>query len=350
MIRAIAIIMVLLFHTIQWLPEKPDLLWILAKPGKYGVDLFFALSGFLVGSLYFTERKKFGNVNKLNFVLRRASRTIPPYFIVLIPAYLGSFIYEGNEFNLRYLFFIQNYLVDIPYFKISWSLCIEEHFYTLLPLFLGLMTLIHNFKKRFFYILVFMLVLLPFVFRLLEFQYNEPFGYYETATHLRYDALIIGVILSYFFVEKPGIINYFQKYRVSLMATSFAILLTSSYLPTRIFFIAGLLLLSLLFSLLTASLSLGKQYNIAKYRFIKVLAKSSYAIYLTHTLTINAIMIVHSTFKISSLLLWIVLFILSIVIGILFYNIIEKPLMQIRNKIIPRVKPKQELILEKING
>ena len=48
LIRAAAIIMVVVYHTVQWLPSKPEWVLLLSEPGKYGVNLFFALSGFLV--------------------------------------------------------------------------------------------------------------------------------------------------------------------------------------------------------------------------------------------------------------------------------------------------------------
>lgn len=83
LLRAIAILMVVVFHVSQWLPVKPYWIPLVLNPGQYGVNLFFALSGFLVGGLYFREKNTFSFVDKSYFILRRVSRTVPVYLVAL---------------------------------------------------------------------------------------------------------------------------------------------------------------------------------------------------------------------------------------------------------------------------
>jgi peptidoglycan/LPS O-acetylase OafA/YrhL len=348
LIRVIAIVMVLVYHCVLWLPEKNNFIWLISRSGKYGVDLFFALSGFLIGSLYFLEQQENIKVDKARFIIRRATRTMPPYFIILIPSFLGSYFFEGNRFDLRYLFFLQNYIVEIPYFKISWSLCIEEYFYALLPFLLGLLIYLYSYNRVLNYIFLTVIFLAPFFFRIIEFSSTSPFGYYETATHLRYDPLIAGVFLSYFFVKKQHLIQKLVKYRLFLAISTSSFLLASSFISHKLFFTIGLLLLGALFALLIASLSVGKQFQFGKTKFIRLLAKSSYAIYLTHALTINLIMMISKKNMPDSTTLGLLLFCISLLIGILFYLSVELPLMRLRDRIVPSKRSNQSILLNQI--
>jgi peptidoglycan/LPS O-acetylase OafA/YrhL len=104
--------------------------------GKYGVDLFFVLSGWLIGNLYWREHARFGEVQLLRFWSRRWLRTIPPYLAALALSWLAVKLERREPFDWGYLLFIQNYYQRIPFFLVSWSLCIEEHFYLFVPLLL----------------------------------------------------------------------------------------------------------------------------------------------------------------------------------------------------------------------
>ena len=105
LVRAVAIFMVLIYHTVQWLPARPPVIWFLSRPGQYGVELFFALSGFLVGGLYLNEFSAKGSVDTGRFILRRITRTVPPYLLTLVPAFLGSYLFENEYFRWEYLLF-----------------------------------------------------------------------------------------------------------------------------------------------------------------------------------------------------------------------------------------------------
>ena len=171
LIRATAILMVVGYHVVQWLPAKPKWLLLLTNPGQYGVNLFFALSGFLVGSLYFRERMKYGNVDKSRFILKLITRTVPIYLIALAISFLGSRIFEGEAFEWTYLIFLQNYLEKIPYFKVSWSLCVEEHFYAILPFFLTIIYFLTKHSgKLVVKAIIISTLLLPTLLRISEFK------------------------------------------------------------------------------------------------------------------------------------------------------------------------------------
>jgi peptidoglycan/LPS O-acetylase OafA/YrhL len=136
LIRVLAISIVVVFHTSQMLGGDNFIgfAYKFAQLGKYGVDLFFVLSGFLIGRLYWDELISFGSVNVPKFIFRRILRTYLPYLVALLLSFGTVWISRHQSFDLGYLFFAQNYYKQIPFFLVSWSLCIEEHFYILLPL------------------------------------------------------------------------------------------------------------------------------------------------------------------------------------------------------------------------
>ena len=124
--RACAIAGVFVAHgfTLDGLPLLDDL--------RTGVDLFFVLSGFLIGRIYFRSHA-LGTFALGPFWISRWWRTLPPYFVALgLHATLSHWI---PELHVRwyYLLFLQNQ-VGMHGFPPSWSLCVEEHFYLLLPI------------------------------------------------------------------------------------------------------------------------------------------------------------------------------------------------------------------------
>ena len=101
--------------------------------GGRGVDLFFVLSGWLLGHQLLTELREKGTIEIKRFWLRRWVRTLPAYYAVLLPTYLQQmYKYHELSFNPSFLVFGQTYWSTMPYFGISWSLCVEEHFYLLI--------------------------------------------------------------------------------------------------------------------------------------------------------------------------------------------------------------------------
>src|SRR5262245_43340865 len=92
LLRATAILMVLIYHICQRWPVALPTITAFTNYGAYGVDLFFVLSGWLIGGLLWRERAQFGNVEIGRFIGRRALRTVPPYFAALAISYLGVFL------------------------------------------------------------------------------------------------------------------------------------------------------------------------------------------------------------------------------------------------------------------
>lgn len=118
-----------------------------------GVELFFVLSGFLIGGILIRSYEKKGQFDRgalLNFWTRRWFRTLPNYYFVLT-GLIGVALLRAWRSGLhhtlpakgvliKYYLFVQNFATFIPdFFPETWSLAIEEWSYITLPLVLWAM-------------------------------------------------------------------------------------------------------------------------------------------------------------------------------------------------------------------
>jgi peptidoglycan/LPS O-acetylase OafA/YrhL len=125
------------FH-LGWV--MPGTLLGVQRFGWAGVDLFFVLSGFLIGSQLFKAHAA-GEPILWPFYRRRMFRILPAYLVVLALYFAWP---AWREFGplaplWQYLTFTENLLYDASWnhsFSHVWSLCIEEQFYLVLPLML----------------------------------------------------------------------------------------------------------------------------------------------------------------------------------------------------------------------
>ncbi|MCE0745035.1 acyltransferase [Acetobacter sicerae] len=140
-IRALAVIAVMVFHAF------PSVL-----PGGFcGVDVFFVISGYLIGSISLTDTRN-NRFSAYLFYKKRIRRLVPPLLCVLIAVFSGSFLLmECGEVAMtaRHVaagaLFIDNFVLlrEAGYFDTLsetkpllhlWSLGVEEQFYILCPL------------------------------------------------------------------------------------------------------------------------------------------------------------------------------------------------------------------------
>lgn len=185
--RALAIMLVFTGHSIL-AAGSPTLLAPLQLGGT-GVDLFFVLSGWLIGNQLLIEKQRFGNIEIPRFWVRRWMRTMPAYYAVLSVTVMQLFLTkEDFALPVAHFFFLQNYLGDLSVFYVSWSLSVEEQFYLFIaPLFVFTLRL----SKRYQIFVLITLFLSPSIFRYLDFytSLNE--------THVRLDCCAMGVLLAY---------------------------------------------------------------------------------------------------------------------------------------------------------
>ena len=134
-LRAIAIVIVLIYHY-KVVVSRENLFGFISSVGWTGVDLFFVLSGFLIGNQILSAFSKGQDFSLKLFYIRRFLRTLPNYYFVLalyfiFPVALGG---TATASLWSFLTFTQNLgLGPGETFTHSWSLCIEEQFYLIFP-------------------------------------------------------------------------------------------------------------------------------------------------------------------------------------------------------------------------
>lgn len=159
-LRAIAILFVVIEHGGNFLPEKLSKIQLSLLID--GVSIFFVLSGFLIGGILIKtlETQKASLKTLFNFWKRRWLRTLPNYFLILITLYILSIfsIVQKPQEIIKYVFFIQNFNAQHPsFFPEAWSLSIEEWFYIIIPIIAGSIILLFKAQeKRPYYLLVYL--------------------------------------------------------------------------------------------------------------------------------------------------------------------------------------------------
>jgi peptidoglycan/LPS O-acetylase OafA/YrhL len=140
-LRSLAIAVVMVFHLRALLPGSFQ---PVARFGWMGVDLFFVLSGYLIGSQLLKPVRDGKSVSLPGFYRKRAYRILPVYLVVL--ALYGSWPLWREEPGMsplwQFLTFTENFFANYSInqaFSHVWSLCVEEHFYLLLPMIVGWM-------------------------------------------------------------------------------------------------------------------------------------------------------------------------------------------------------------------
>ncbi|MGZ3710033.1 MAG: acyltransferase family protein, partial [Bdellovibrionota bacterium] len=136
LLRALAIALVVPFHYSRGVENR---LGFVGRFGWIGVDLFFVLSGYLIGKQLFLELRERGEPRLSKFYLRRAFRILPAYLAVVALYFLLPGFKDGSSLPplWKFLTFTQNLGLDrtlTSSFSNAWSLCVEEHFYLVLPL------------------------------------------------------------------------------------------------------------------------------------------------------------------------------------------------------------------------
>lgn len=207
-LRAFAILLVLVWHYLLGQSSQdtlPDHVWLSLSWSWSGVDMFFVLSGFLIGRilLFYKDSPNYFKT----FYARRFFRIFPPYYILL-----GVFILfhavgwasqfpvltNGNIPNYAYIFYIQNFFMSNGYganwLSVTWSLAVEEQFYLIFPLLIYYLP-----KEKLPKIFLTCILLAPIIRAIL--------GSYEAYVLLpaRMDALLVGALIAYYY--QNGSIN-----------------------------------------------------------------------------------------------------------------------------------------------
>jgi peptidoglycan/LPS O-acetylase OafA/YrhL len=207
-LRGLAILLVLLDHylstpRIVGFSRYWSLFFKSLGGGQVGVDLFFVLSGFLIGGILLESRESPNYFR--TFYLRRIHRILPVYysFILIYLVALGishicwpgvSIVPADFSHLPRYVFFLQNFFwsktrLEWLFLGVTWSLAIEEQFYLCAPLVIRYVP-----ARRLRAALIAVLLLAPLL-RFALFLGPEAYRFWATLSMpCRADSLALGIL------------------------------------------------------------------------------------------------------------------------------------------------------------
>lgn len=362
-LRALAILLVFCFHYKIFVSDAPNLGW-LSEAGWVGVDLFFVLSGYLIGNQVFSLWVKDRPVSIKAFYARRAFRTWPVFWVVLAAFFTFPEALGGREPPplWRFLTFTQNYqLQPGTAFSHAWSLCIEEQFYAVFPLVAGVGFWLRPRLPRFSalamsWALVASLIVLGVLARsyLWTLHGREadggingyyPWIYY--ATLCRFDEFMPGLAVAMLKNFHPAIWRRVEQSGVGFFVFGWAMVGLMAYGVLNHYYIEGYgygffmtafgySLVAIAFSLFVASaLAPRSPWHWLRVPGAHSLALWSYSIYLIHK---PLGFVIHRHAVAWSLTPWIELALVvgaSLALGAAMYYLIELPFMRWRDRAFP---------------
>jgi peptidoglycan/LPS O-acetylase OafA/YrhL len=378
-LRGVAILLVLLWHARSATqfpagalgPVRP-----LVMSGWAGVDLFFALSGFLITSLLMREesaRVATGGGPGFalgRFYLRRALRILPVFYAVFL---LNTFILsrfdlfesiraqqvwnEGSRFGLwPYALFLGTYFLGygrallapdavLPgeAYEVFWSLAVEEHFYLLWPAFL---LLCRSTRARVVVSLV-VCLMLPALRALATARgWDEPY-FVHFASHYRLDSILWGGLAA---LARPHLSLSARTRRGVLAAVGLAIaaLVGTRALsvlphPTPLGAGLGLSLLAAGTALLLLDLvavPTSRLVQALEWRPLAGLGRLSYAVYLIHLpmMDLGRVLVFaqpRAPNLVNFLLAFLVFGALSVLAAWILHRLIERPALTLKQRLEP---------------
>lgn len=288
-LRGIAILSVVFLH---WFVQplspslsKSDIGGVLTL-FAYGVDLFFVISGFLIGGILLGIGKRLSGTRA--FYIRRILRIWPLYYLLLALTYV---ITRGNSLFAQvpywsFYFFIFNFWESNGQLLHQalgplWSIAIEEQFYAIGPL----IFLILN-RKQLTHLAVLYIILSPFL--RLALLTNTNIGIWRF-TPARLDGICIGILLS-IILSSPTAVSFLSSKTKVLKPLTFLLfvlsVLSKVVLSRNIWFSFGnsLVVLALGCLLLTVQVQclLNQNSRILNLAFLRYLGLRCYFIYLFH--------------------------------------------------------------------
>lgn len=351
-LRALAIVMVLMAHYNGFVSRTPTF-GVIGDFGWAGVDLFFVLSGYLIGNQLLAPTARGERLDLKSFFARRLLRTLPNYYVVLaIYLLLPHSVISGKSTASvwRFLTFTQNFGLQYgETFTHSWSLCIEEQFYLALPL--AIVALVGTRRSpRLLWCALCAAIVAGMTARGVAFsQGKDAFAapvYYSS--FCRSDELLPGVAIAMLKNFHPvgfaRILRHGNMLLVAGLVMAAGVLYAVMNEAPNAFAASafGFSLVAVSFALLTcAALSPVSVLNRLRIPGVTRLALLSYAVYLVHKPVFMALSpeLQRRDIDPAAPLTVVVVMAVGIFGGWLLYRLVERPFMQLRARLYPTALP-----------
>ncbi len=347
LLRAVAILLVLLAHTLPGGTTFPIIKPIAATFGYFGVELFFVLSGFLIGGILIRMMQR-GELRTVSGVVefwkRRWYRTLPNYVLFLVFNVIWAVWIERASLTSfwHYLIFTQNLAWPCPvFFQESWSLAVEEWFYLIFPIIVVAVTG-WNRRPHFFGVALMIMLLVPLGLRCLGWVEDSWDESIRKVVIYRLDSMMLGVAAAYLAVTNEGWWKKIERiwpFGILMLLGVAAYLLRFQPLSTSEWIHRAPLtfLTSLGVALLIPALVKLKTAHVTTVRVVRNISLWSYSLYLCHTPVIRGLryfcteIIPFSLYQ-NPLIRFVLIWAIAFSIAALVYRWWEKPMTQLRDR------------------
>jgi peptidoglycan/LPS O-acetylase OafA/YrhL len=330
--RACAVMAVIISHfgySAGILKNAPHWIqYVLIGSGVKGVQLFFAISGFLITSRLIEEWNHSGEISLKRFYIRRVCRILPPamtyLLVILLLGVVGLAPFQW-KYWLSAVCFFRNYMpvgggtvLDIHY----WTLSVEEQFYLIWPALLVLFGLIRARYTASF------LIFAIWIWRWIAIHHiaGASLGQGDwSRSEVCFDGLLVGCFFA-LILESPEVKKFFVKYfSVGAVAIVITIILVSggsTYTPGGRTIQATLMPVLIVATILNPQTWLGRLLEFPALRWI---GRLSYSLYIWQQL-----------FAFQKFLPWYALQFVALfgVAALSFYGI-EKPMIRLGYRLAP---------------
>ena len=354
-LRAVAVTLVVLSH-----------IRIGAFSGGFvGVDMFFVVSGFVIGLTMIKEQTATGKVSIRRFFERRFFRIFPPlsFMIVLTSIYAYWFVpfTKAQDFfiqqaraalfsygNFFFMFRKLDYFVqsgDLTFFLHTWSLGVEEQFYVALPIVLGVVALLgrrHVGERRIVLWAIAFTVLGTASAVLMIGASNEQYGWFDPgfrpgflfySPFTRAWEFFLGLLIAIAVSRYEGGRTYLGK-GVRTVLSVIAIAILAYVMVTRVdgngsqidaSAMAALATGLFIFSLPNSLLSAPRLYGL---KVFQAIGNASYSIYLWHWIAVSIAIDLITPTRTIHLVAMVAAF---MVVAAFSYRFVEQPFRALRN-------------------
>jgi peptidoglycan/LPS O-acetylase OafA/YrhL len=346
-LRFYAFLGVFVCHTLPYEPAfyrklhlpLPWLWGAVAKSGAAGVDLFFALSAFLITSILLRELQVTGGISLQRFYLRRILRIWPLYLLVVALGVVLSHTMANQTlawyYVVGYLLFVGNWVhaaFGRPESICSplWTVSIEEQFYLVWPVLMKLL------RRRGMVLAAIATFLLATVSRIGFMLSGQSGGFIYYGSISRCDSLALGILLALFADRLP---NLARGPRWLLLAAGLAGWIVASLWlneqpgPVDMRMVWGRLLVSLAAGAILFA-GLGSNSPLLRSRWIVGLGKISYGLYMLHLTAILIMLhVFHPRWGWQLLVTKILGLGTTIVLAMVSYRWVESPFLRLKDRL-----------------
>lgn len=315
--------------------------------GRIGVDFFFVLSSFLITWIIEEKYHSTENFNARYFLVRRALRIWPLYFLLVFTGY-AAIIFQKQFISTHtnpaiswfLLFAINFYIIShgqnfLFFLVFLWSIAIEEQFYLA-------WAFIMKFTKKYYSILCFLMIIISLVYRYLHLNDSASL-YFHTFSSL--GNFGIGALTAYISFHQKPLFNHLVKMSRNMILIIYLLLIIcicfyQFLFSSAIAIVCDRSIFSFLFALIIFEQCFAENSFIKWGRFsiMTYLGKISYGLYCYHGLAITFIiqLLKHFSIKDTSLLTFgtipVSILIISISISALSYKYFEKQFLKMKEK------------------